>query len=429
MHERASAEAAAPGAEIPLADIQKGKDVMRLTRKQKYRNWVLGILIAAITGAGIFGYLSVRNSIPDKFYYSDEGDRPLEKISDNPLVTYSEDVEVSGSGSYTVECRLLGALPLKSVKVEKTERPVVYACGDSVGIYMETQGVMIVDSGEIQTQDGQLVKPAEHIVKAGDYIEKIDGQELHNKRELLQKVADSDGSAMVLSVLRQGEQIDLRVQPVLAEDGSYKLGIWVRDNVQGIGTMTYVETDGTYGALGHGISDVDTGDLLSLGRGELYQAEILDVVKGISGSPGELRGVIRYQQEDILGSIEKNTRIGIYGTVAGDRMEQLDLIPFEVGFKQEVEEGPATVLCSVDGAVREYQAEIQNVDLGQDKGNKCFEVHITDERLLNQTGGIVQGMSGSPILQNGRLIGAVTHVFIADAACGYGIFIENMLDM
>lgn len=402
---------------------------MRLTRKQKYRNWLLGILVAAVTAAGIFGYLSVRNSIPDKFYYCDEGEKPLQDISDNPLVTFSEDLEVSGNGGYTVECRLLGVLPLKSVRVEKTERPAVYACGDSVGIYMETQGVLIVDSGEIQTQDGRLVKPAENIVKAGDYIERIDGQELHNKKELLEKVADSDGSAMVLSVLRQGEEIDLKVQPVLSEDGSYKLGIWVRDNVQGIGTLTYVEQDGTYGALGHGISDVDTGELLSLGNGELYQAEILDVVKGISGSPGELRGVIRYRQEDILGSIERNTGIGIYGTLDADRMEGLDLKLCEVGLKQEVEEGPATVLCSVDGAVREYQAEIQNVDLSQTGSNKCFEVQITDEALLNQTGGIVQGMSGSPILQNGRLIGAVTHVFIADAACGYGIFIENMLDM
>ena len=233
---------------------------------------------------------------------------------------------------------------------------------------------------------------------------------------------------MVLSVIREGKPIELKVSPVMADDGSYKLGIWVRDNVQGIGTLTYVTQDNRFGALGHGISDTDTGDLMKLGKGELYQAEILDVLKGSRGNPGELRGVIRYRDEDVMGVIEKNTKIGIYGTIDQDDREHLPLAEYEVGMKQEIEEGPATILCSIDGNIGEYQAKIDHIDLGKTDTNKCFELSITDERLLNTTGGIVQGMSGSPVIQNGRIIGAVTHVFIADSTSGYGIFIENMLD-
>lgn len=412
---------------ILFAEFWKGCD--KMTRKQKYRRFTIGLLAAASLGTGVYTYYDAKNAVPDELYYCNDEERPLQRITDHPLVTYSEDMEVSGSGSYMVSCKFAGVLPLKNVKVEKTERPAVYASGDSVGIYMETQGVLIVDAGEIQTIEGEMVKPAEHIVKAGDYIEKIDGEELHDKKELLDKVAESDGSAMVLSVMRQGELIDLRVTPVRAEDGSYKLGIWVRDNVQGIGTLTYVTKDGAFGALGHGISDVDTGELLKLGNGELYQAEILDVVKGSSGSPGELRGVIRYQDQDIIGEIDKNTKIGIYGVLSQEVMNQLPLQLYEIGLKQEVQEGDAEILCSVDGTVQKYQAKIKNIDLSQTENNKCFEIEVTDPLLLDTTGGIVQGMSGSPILQNGRIIGAVTHVFIADSTCGYGIFIENMLDM
>ncbi len=399
-----------------------------MTRKQKYRKLTLIFLIAACIGTGIYAYVSFRDSIPDEIHYCDDDKNPLGELTTHPYITYSEDMEVSGNGSYKVDVKLADMIPLKTVKVEKVDRPAVYASGSSIGIYMETEGILIVDSGEIQTMDGSILKPAEHIVRTGDYIEKLNGEELHNKQELIDKVASSDGSAMVLSVIREGKPIELKVSPVMADDGSYKLGIWVRDNVQGIGTLTYVTQDNRFGALGHGISDTDTGDLMKLGKGELYQAEILDVLKGSRGNPGELRGVIRYRDEDVMGVIEKNTKIGIYGTIDQDDREHLPLAEYEVGMKQEIEEGPATILCSIDGNIGEYQAKIDHIDLGKTDTNKCFELSITDERLLNTTGGIVQGMSGSPVIQNGRIIGAVTHVFIADSTSGYGIFIENMLD-
>ena len=399
-----------------------------MTRRQKYRRLTIILLTVACVGTGIYAYINFRDSIPDEIHYCEDDDNPLGRLTTHPYVTYSEDMEVSGNGSYKVDVKLADLIPLKTVKVEKVDRPSVYASGSSIGIYMETEGILIVDSGEIQTAEGTLSKPAEHIVRAGDYIEKLNGEKLQNKQELIEKVASGDGSAMVLSVIREGQPLDLKISPVMAEDGSYKLGIWVRDNVQGIGTLTYVTQEHHFGALGHGISDTDTGDLLKLGKGELYHAEILDVLKGSRGSPGELRGVIRYRDEDIMGRIDKNTKIGIYGSIDQEDRDQLPLTPYEVGMKQEIQEGPATILCSVDGSINEYQAKIDHIDLGKTDTNKCFELSVTDERLLNTTGGIVQGMSGSPIIQNGRIIGAVTHVFIADSTCGYGIFIENMLD-
>ena len=188
-----------------------------------------------------------------------------------------------------------------------------------------------------------------------------------------------------------------------------------------------MEEDNTFGALGHGISDVDVGEILKVGSGELYQADILSVVKGQDGSPGELQGVIHYYPEELIGEINDNSKVGIYGTLSDEGAASLPLRSVEIGRKQEIEIGPATILCCVDGTVQEYGIEVTQIDWNQQDTNKCFTIKVTDQELLDKTGGIVQGMSGSPILQNGRLIGAVTHVFISDATSGYGVFIENML--
>ena len=240
-------------------------------------------------------------------------------------------------------------------------------------------------------------------------------------------VNESQGKEMTLDVLREGEKTTLAVAPVMTGPSEYKLGLWVRDNTQGIGTLTYVDENGNYGALGHGISDVDAGTLLSLSSGRLYHTDILSVVKGEKGSPGELSGVIHYQDDQILGTITKNTDMGIFGCLTCSLNQFTTKSPVEVGYKQEIETGPATVLTTVDGHTREYGIEITKINLSSQDVNKSMVIRVTDPELLEKTGGIVQGMSGSPILQNGRLIGAVTHVFIQDSTQGYAIFVENML--
>ena len=360
--------------------------------KRRYRRFLLAALVLALLGGVLYGR------------------------------------EVSGRETHGVECTILGAVPPETAEAEEEAgRPAVQVCGAPVGIYMETEGVLIIDAGEIRTMDGQTAAPADHIVQPGDYIRKVDGEILDSKRQLMEEVAESRGNPMVLEVLRRGEAVELELTPVLDSSGAYKLGIWVRDNIQGIGTLTYVEQDGSFGALGHGISDVDVGEILNVGSGTLYKADILSVEKGRDGSPGELRGVIHYYPEEAIGEITDNSGVGIYGTLSAGAMQELPLRTVEIGRKQEIETGPATVLCSADGEVREYGIEVTEIDWDHQDTNKCFTIKITDPELLKQTGGIVQGMSGSPILQNGRLIGAVTHVFVSDAASGYGVFIENML--
>lgn len=331
------------------------------------------------------------------------------------LMSFGSVQQISGQNGY------MDAIP---VQADTSADEDVYVSGQTIGIYMETKGVLVVDAGEIRNENGLSVKPAEHIVKQGDYLMEAEGSQLKTKQQLVELVNQSNGKKLEFSVLRDGETIRLSMTPIRTEDGSYKLGIWVRDNLQGIGTVTYVKEDGSFGALGHGISDVDTGGLLQLKDGEVYRADILSVTRGENGKPGELQGVIDYRIDNKMGTIVENQKLGIFGKINASDI-YLKKVP--VGKKEEITTGAAEILSCVDGTVQQYQVEITDIDWNHKDSNKCFTIRVTDENLLKKTGGIVQGMSGSPILQNGKLVGAVTHVLVHDSASGYGIFIENML--
>lgn len=398
-----------------------------MSKKRNYRRFLFVFLIADMITAGTWGYQEVKNSIPDTLYVRSGSEDGIKKMLDNPLITYPDTLKASDSGTYRIPCSLLGAIPLKEVKVETVEDKWVSVCGMPVGLYMETEGVLIVDTGEIVGPDGIACQPAVNIARAGDYILEADGESVDNKRDLIEKIHNSDGKSVTLLVNREGEEIPISIQPVLGEDQEYKLGIWVRDNTQGIGTLTYVEENGNFGALGHGISDTDTGELLDVSGGELYQAQIVSVLKGTKGNPGELSGYIDYQDSRKIGLISANTEKGIFGSVSDGCMCKLPLTSMEVGYKQEVETGKAQILADLEGEVKYYDVEITDIFRNQSDTNKAFSIQVTDPELLAATGGIVQGMSGSPIVQNGKIIGAVTHVFVQDSTKGYGIFIENML--
>ena len=260
----------------------------------------------------------------------------------------------------------------------------------------------------------------------GDGVIKMDELEGFSE-DLIDAVKVSNGSPVCLSLLRDGETIEVQVTPQKSQDGTCRLGAWVRDNMQGIGTLTFVEPDGTFAALGHGISDIDTGKMLQLNGGELYLTQILSVIPGKAGVPGELQGVIHYEEKNRIGSVAENTIYGIHGVLDREKSSALPLTVTEIAYRQEIETGPATVRMCVDNTVEEYEAEITEIDLGSENTNKNFVLEITDQRLLQKTGGIVQGNSGSPVLQNGRLIGAITHVFVNHPEKGYGVFAENML--
>lgn len=396
-------------------------------KQKKYRKFLWYALVGTLLSLFILIYETMKDHIPDEiFVYADE-ETDWETFFQEPLIAYDETVEVSQNGSYQIRCKWLGVLPLKTIKVHTVEKQEVLVSGSPVGIYMETKGVLVIDSGEITDREGIRRTPAEHIIQSGDYICEIDGKVLTGKRQLMQLVRENQGEPMELQVIRHQETIKLEMTPVETEDGSYKLGIWVRDNIQGIGTLTYVEPNGTFGALGHGISDADTGERLEISDGDLYRADILSIRKGTAGTPGELRGVINYREENRIGTIRGNSQYGIRGQMEpGKYTESMKRIP--TGLKQEIQTGKAEIRCDIGDGIREYQCEILEIDSNARDTNKCFVLRITDDDLLSRTGGIVQGMSGSPVLQNGKLIGAITHVFVNDPTKGYGIFIENMME-
>ncbi|MCI5700440.1 MAG: PDZ domain-containing protein [Lachnospiraceae bacterium] len=436
--------------------------------KRKKRFFLCLVVLGILTGSMAWGIYEIKASIPDELYIVQNDKNALDSIIKSPFITTSDTITASSGGKYVIECRLFDLFMIKKVTISQAQPVRVGVSGDTIGIYMETKGILVIDTQEILNSQGKNEEPAKNLIQPGDYIEKIDGIDIDKKSELISKMKDNNGEDVVLEINRDGSNHSVSVEPVCCQDGSYKLGIWVRDNTQGIGTLTYIQEDGSFGALGHGISDLDMGDLLKLDQGDLYRAEVVSIKKGSTGSPGELAGIIHYNEKEHLGKIQVNGLCGIYGiidlkTVNGEiwrsgvmsngtqesgiadndtqRSETindrildeignwgLELTWYEVGFKQDMQEGPATILCNIGNGIQEYKINIEDICWNATDTNKCFVVEVTDPELISETGGIVQGMSGSPIIQDGKLVGAVTHVLVNDPTRGYGIFIENMLD-
>lgn len=405
----------------------KGSDEVRRNRK-KNRFFLILTVLGIVTGTAGLGIHEIRASIPDELYVVEGEENALDSIVTNPWISTSDSVTTSSGGKYIIECKLFGTFLIKKVVVSQVVQETVAVSGETIGIYIETDGILVIDTQEILNNQGRNEEPARNLVQPGDYIQKVDGISIEEKSELVSRMKKNTGEPVVLELNRDGNPHNVSVQPVCGQDGAYKLGIWVRDNTQGIGTLTYVTKDGTFGALGHGISDTDMGDLLKLEQGDLYEAEVVSVTKGASGSPGELAGIIHYNEKEHLGKIKINETCGIYGTMDESAPSDEAFRWMEVGYKQEMAEGPAVILCSTNNEVCQYQVEIDEIYWDAAETNKCFVLKVTDPELIGLTGGIVQGMSGAPVIQNGKLVGAVTHVFVDDPTRGYGIFIENMLD-
>lgn len=314
------------------------------------------------------------------------------------------------------------------VNAGQSSENTVLVGGMPIGIYMETDGILVLDTQSIEGKDGQDYEPALNLVQAGDYIVGINGEKVTDKSELMQILSEIDDPEVALTIRRETEDITVKMEAVDCGAGDYKLGIWIRDNVQGLGTITFLTKSGRFGALGHGIHDTDTSVLMSITGGSLYKTSISTIIKGKDGTPGSMEGMIIYNNYNRLGDVDKNTETGIYGTV--DEADTLfaDTVSAVVAEREEIKTGAATIRCYIDGKVGEYDVEITEVDMDPDKINKGLVLKVTDKELLEKTGGIIQGMSGSPILQDGKLIGAVTHVFVDDPTQGYGIFAETMLE-
>lgn len=329
--------------------------------------------------------------------------------------------------AYQMELKLFGVLPYKQVDVEVIQDKLLIPSGMPIGIYVKTDGVLVVGIGEFESSGGDNVSPAKYVLQKGDYILKCNGEAVENKKQFISMVEDSAGEDMVLTIRRNNEVTDVMINADKNRMEEWKLGIWIRDNAQGIGTMTYEGADSTFGALGHGINDVDTSILMNLEEGTLYKTEIVGITRGANGAPGELTGYIEYDSENVIGEITENTAAGIFGICDEELMENSVYDPIPIALKQEISLGPAQIICSVSGEPEFYDVEIVEVNLDQENVNRGIVIRVVDEKLLTLTGGIIQGMSGSPIIQNGKLAGAVTHVLVNDSTKGYGIFIEEML--
>lgn len=300
----------------------------------------------------------------------------------------------------------------------------VYVGGMAFGVKFFTEGVLVVGLADINTFSGVLCPAREAGIQKGDIILSINGTPTTGATALRDTVAESGGEKLTLEIKRGKKTFKTTLYPALCgETNTYKGGLWVRDSTAGIGTVTYIKKDGSFAGLGHGICDSDTGALMPLGRAVVVDVEVKDVKMGKVGSPGELRGSFGKIKR---GVIEKNTETGVYGTI--DDCSALLTTPMAVGKKGELREGKAFIYTTLDGnAPYKYEIEIEKIykDAGKTKN---FLIRVTDKGLLEKAGGIVQGMSGSPIIQKGKLVGAVTHVLINDPTRGYGIFIENMLN-
>ena len=309
----------------------------------------------------------------------------------------------------------------------ETGRKVV-PLGRAVGIKLFSDGVLVVGMSELETGTGPVSPGQICGLKTGDVITHVNGQEV-DTIEQVQTILKEDGEEpLTLRACRSGKVLQLSAQAVANDQGKYQLGVWLRDSMAGIGTMTFYDPDSCmFAALGHGINDVDTAQLMPLETGNIMYAAVSDVKRGCSGDPGELHGNFDVNRD--LGTLYANTERGIFGTLTSGDFEDMGQ-PMEVASREEVKAGPAAILSNVAGEdVREYDVEITHVYPPSAGETRSLMVKVTDPELLERTGGIVQGMSGSPIIQNRKIVGAVTHVLVNDPTRGYGIFIENMLEM
>lgn len=298
--------------------------------------------------------------------------------------------------------------------------------GCVTGIQVTSDGMIVAGMMTVE-KDGCSVSPASDAgLCVGDVIVKIAEQTICTADDFVQAISHLTAEPVSVTVLRNGEEKQMCITPAENDNGVFQLGLWLKDGVNGIGTITFYDPEsGKFGALGHGINESESGILMPLGDGSVMDASVVDVIRGTEGTPGELCGV--FDADMVRGEIEKNTGYGIFG-ILSDVPETAYSTALEVASEQEIKVGPATILANISGTdVQEYDVEISRVYHG-DSAGKNMMIKVTDEALLEATGGIVQGMSGSPILQNGKLVGAVTHVLVNDPTCGYGIFIEEMLE-
>lgn len=333
------------------------------------------------------------------------------------------------AGTFELNLNLFGTIPVKEIDVNVIPKTKVVPMGNLIGAKLYTSGVLVVGMSEIQGDDQQKHKPYEGSgIEEGDMIVEMDSKKIANTDELVETVNSSKGKAIQIKYVRNDEIITTSIQPIKSEDNEYKLGLWVRDAAAGVGTLTFYEpSTGKFAALGHGIVDVDTGDIINIANGELVTSNLVAIKKGEKGTPGEIKGSI--DSGVTIGNISKNTNFGVFGLVSNKNNLNLNgAKEYEVALRSEIQTGEAEIICELENEKKEqYKIEISKIYTSNNYDNKSMMIKITDERLLQKTGGIIQGMSGSPIIQNGKFVGAITNVLVSDPTTGYAIFGDLMV--
>lgn len=395
----------------------------------RLRRVIHGITAALLSLCGvIFGLIiAAGNAAPDVYRVSDKDSGEISLFSGAVTASRvaqngSERVAAASGDLDSWEMRLLGVIPVKAVTVKTVSAPVVRLCGVPFGIKAYTDGVLVVGICGVDTHRGEVFPAKDAGIRVGDVILEVEGKTVFTNEAIAAAISGGNGRAQTFLVRRDGVEFPVTVRAeYAASEGAFKAGMWVRDSAAGIGTLTFTdEESGMLAGLGHAICDVDTGEPIPISGGELVPAYIFDVEKGEVGKAGELRGSFA---SGTLGELYKNADAGIYGkskkNLAGEYVT--------VAMKQQVKEGAVKIYTCVRGNEPTwYEAEITKIRYNDASLTRNMVIKITDERLLAETGGIVQGMSGSPILQDGRLVGAITHVFLNDPTEGYGIFAETM---
>lgn len=381
--------------------------------------------------AAIMAVASLQARLPGRFSVHEGKELMVDNLF--PLTAVAEDEGIreaaknlAAGKSYEATIKLMGVIPVKKVQVNVVSPVHLVPCGTPFGIKMYTQGVMVVGMSDFETKEGTQNPAKKAGIRVGDVIISIDGARVNSNEEIANIVENSGGKALDFYVARNGINFTCTVRPAVSvAENKYKVGLWVRDSSAGIGTLTfYNEENGTFGGLGHGICDVDTGKIIPLMSGEIVGVSITGVAKGRKGAPGELRG--SFKGEEPLGVVATNEETGVFGTL---NRKPVEAKAVQMALKQQIKEDKAQIITTLDNNEREYfDIVIERVNFNDNSPTKNMIIRVTDPVLLEKTGGIVQGMSGSPIIQNGMLVGAVTHVFINDPTRGYGIFAENMLE-
>ncbi len=368
--------------------------------------------------------------ISDDFYVSYE---EIDKVNEDRMfghmvdLTLKEDEVKTGqekSNEAEVIFKLFGIIPVKKVKVKLLPEEEVYVGGMPIGLTLQTDGAVVVSDTIVDAETASVTK--NKFFKNGDLIKEINGIRIESLDDI-DLALDSEKDKVNIKFQRNDEEKNIAVELIKDKNGKYKLGLWVRDDVSGVGTLTFVKKDGgQFGALGHAVTNNQNDSVLPMIEGELYSCNLVNIEKGEKNKPGELRCV--FVQKNKQGKITKNTKVGIYGVLNEDETIVDQNRHAKLGGRLSVKPGKAKVISSVSGIMEEYDIEIIKANFQSKCDDKSLVIKVTDKRLLELTGGIVQGMSGSPIMQNGKVVGAVTHVFVSDPTKGYGVYSDWMLE-